>query len=87
MGALFYCSLGAEVLDVDVGAQTDIVGEVPALVVGIVVDDDVVAVPEPVVAEADVVGATPRENTEQRAKRPSSFFMFVFSWSSAGRLG
>jgi len=35
---------------VNVGAQADIVGEIPAVVVGIVVDDDVVSVPIPVAA-------------------------------------
>jgi hypothetical protein len=50
-------SLGSEVFDVDVGTESDIVGEVPAGVVGIFVDHDVVAVPEPVVAVADVVGS------------------------------
>jgi hypothetical protein len=44
----------AEVLHVDVGAQPDVVGEIPAVVVGVFVDDDLVAVPEPVTAESQV---------------------------------
>ena len=46
--------LGSQVLNVDVGTEPDIVGEIPAVVVGIFVDDDVVAVPEPVVAVGEV---------------------------------
>ena len=49
-------ALRSQVLDVDVCAKSYVVGEVPAFVVGIVVDDDVVAIPEPVVAEAEVIG-------------------------------
>lgn len=44
----------AEELDVDVGAEADVIGEVPANVIGIFVDDDVVASPVPVVAIANV---------------------------------
>lgn len=40
----------------DVGAEADVVGEVPADVVGIFVDDDVVAGPIPVVAIAEIRG-------------------------------
>ena len=39
----------AEIFPVDVGAESHVVGEVPAGMVGIIVDDDVVVVPEPVV--------------------------------------
>lgn len=48
--------LHAEILDVDIGAEADVVGEVPAYMVRIVVDDDVVGVPEPAVTEGDVEG-------------------------------
>jgi hypothetical protein len=41
---------------VDVGSEADVVGEVPAGVVGIVVDDDVVGVPEPSVRVGEVPG-------------------------------
>lgn len=41
----------------DVGAEANVVGKVPAVVIGVFVDDDIVAIPEPVIAEADVVGS------------------------------
>jgi hypothetical protein len=41
---------------VDVSSEPYVVGEVVAVVVGIFVDHDVVAIPEPVVAEPDVKG-------------------------------
>jgi hypothetical protein len=40
-----------------VGSQPDVVSQIPAVMIGVFVDDDVVAVPEPVIAEADI-GAT-----------------------------
>jgi hypothetical protein len=42
---------------VDVGAEPDVVGEVPADVIGIIVDDDFVRIPEPAVTEANIVGS------------------------------
>ena len=47
----------AEILDVDVGAEPGVVGQVPAVVVGIFVDDDGIAVPIPVVGVVVVVGS------------------------------
>jgi len=47
----------AEILDVDVGAESGVVGQVPAVVVGIFVDDDGIAVPIPVVGVVVVVGS------------------------------
>ncbi len=41
----------------DVGAELHVVGEIPAVVVGVFVDHDLVAVPEPVIAEGQVKGA------------------------------
>jgi hypothetical protein len=41
---------------VNVGAQPHVVGEIPAVVVGVVVDHDVVIIPVPVTAIADVEG-------------------------------
>jgi len=41
---------------VNVGAQPDVVGKVPAVVVGVVVDHDVIIIPIPVIAIADVEG-------------------------------
>jgi hypothetical protein len=46
----------AEILDVDVGAEADVVGEVPTVMVRVVVDYDLVGAPVPVVAEAVVSG-------------------------------
>lgn len=48
--------LCAEVLDVNVGAEARVVGEVPADVIGIVVDHDVIRSPVPVAAVVEVVG-------------------------------
>jgi hypothetical protein len=62
----FYINLLAQVHDVDVGTEADVVGEVPPVVVGIVVDHDVVIVPVPVIAitgveggDAEIVSAKP----------------------------
>src|SRR6202158_3059814 len=38
----------------DVGSEPDVIGEVPADMIGIVIDDDVVRIPEPVVTEINV---------------------------------
>jgi hypothetical protein len=46
----------AEILDVNVSAESDVVGEVPAVMVWVVVDCDLVGAPVPVVAEAVVSG-------------------------------
>src|SRR5580692_7287941 len=48
------CLLVSQIFDVTISAQPNVVSQVPADMVGIGVDDDVVAVPEPVIAEADV---------------------------------
>ena len=42
----------AEIFDVDVGAEANVIGQVPAVVIGILVDDDLVGIPEPIVAIA-----------------------------------
>ena len=52
----------------DVRPQPDVVGQVPADVVGIVVDHDLVAVPAPVIAEG-VVG---RRDLEGKAAKPET---------------
>src|ERR1035437_1299337 len=57
------CGLTAQVLDVDVGAQTDVIAEVPAVVVGIEIEHDVVVVPEPVADVAVLVGRNPEIET------------------------
>jgi hypothetical protein len=47
----------AEILDVDVGTEPGVVGQVPAVVVGIFVDDDRIAVPIPVIGVVVIVGS------------------------------
>ena len=49
--------LGSEIHHVDVDAEADVVGEIPAWVVGIGIEDDVVGIPEPAVAIAEVGGS------------------------------
>src|ERR1700739_3911010 len=51
-----------------IGSQPHVVSQVPAVVVGILVDDDVVAIPPPVVAEADVI----RRNAEVETAKPKA---------------
>lgn len=52
----------------DVRAQSHVVSEVPAIMVGIVIDDDVIAIPQPVVTESNVVGRdTEKESPEPKA--------------------
>ena len=64
----------AEVLDVAVGAEADVVGEVEAVVVRVFVDYDLVSAPVPVVAEAIVGG----ENVEVEAAEPEAFAIAAF---------
>jgi len=47
--------LAAEILHVHVGTEAHVVGEVPAWVVWIIVNHDVIAIPEPAVAVAVIV--------------------------------
>lgn len=51
-----------------VGAEANVIGEVPADVVGIFVDDDLVGIPEPIAAEAEVG----RSNAEIEAVEPEA---------------
>jgi hypothetical protein len=50
----------------NVGTEADVVGEIPSDVVGIFVDHDIVAVPEPVTAVTDVEGS----DAEIEAREP-----------------
>jgi hypothetical protein len=59
----------AEILDVDVGAESGVVGQVPAVVVGIFVDDDGIAVPEPIRGVVVIVG----RHAEVEAAEPEAF--------------
>jgi len=47
-------ALYSQIHYVDVGSEPDVIGEVPADMIGIVIDDDVVRIPEPVVTEINV---------------------------------
>jgi len=60
---------GSEILDVDVSAESGVVGQVPAVVVGIFVDDDGIAVPEPIRGVVVIVG----RHTEVEAAEPETF--------------
>jgi len=65
--------LSAKILHVDVGAQPDVIGEIPALMVGIFIDHDVVSVPVPVIDESQVKGGDAEvEATKPEAARASS---------------
>ncbi len=58
----------AEIFDVAVGAEADVVGEVPAVVIGIFEDGDLVIGPIPIVAEAVVR----RSDAEIEAAEPEA---------------
>ena len=47
---------GAEILHMHIGAEADVVGQVPAIVIRVGVNHDVVGVPQPAVAEGYVIG-------------------------------
>ena len=48
--------LGSEIHHVNISSEANVVGQVPAVVIGIFVDDDVVAIPVPTVAESEIGG-------------------------------
>ena len=53
---------------VNVGPQPDVVGEIPARMIGIIIDDDLIRIPEPVVAEGEIIGSNAEiETTEPEA--------------------
>src|ERR1035438_10315653 len=47
--------LCTEILDMHIGAEADVVGEVPSGMVRVIVNHDVVGVPQPAVAEGNIV--------------------------------
>src|SRR5208282_3095914 len=49
--------LPSQIHHVDIGSEPDVIGEVPPDVIRIIVDDDVVRIPEPAVTVANVVGS------------------------------
>jgi len=60
--------LGPQIFDVNVGAEANVVSEVPAVVVGVFVDDDIVATPIPVAAKTEVE----RRDAEVEAAEPEA---------------
>ena len=62
-----------EVHHVNVRAQPDVVRQVPALVIRVLVNHDLVAVPQPSITESDVIGGDVEvESPEPEAVRPSA---------------
>lgn len=53
-GELLPDLLPSQILNVDVGAESYVVGEIPAVVVGVFVDYDVIGIPKPVIAEGEI---------------------------------
>lgn len=63
----------AKIHDVNIGSEPDVIGQIPAVVIRIFVNDNLVGIPEPVVAETEVGGShTEREAGEPEARRLSS---------------
>src|ERR1700733_6520006 len=60
--------LHAEIFHVHVGAEANVVGEIPAGMVWILIDHDLVGIPQPVAAEGNVV----RRNAKIKAVEPES---------------
>jgi hypothetical protein len=77
---LFACSvhgnwrqLLAKILHVDVGSEADVIGEVPAFVVRVVIDYDLIGVPIPATGVAVIVGRdAPEESVKPEALGTSS---------------
>ncbi len=68
-GGQFHNCLGiSHVHHVDIGAETNVVGEVPAVMIGIFVNHDLIAVPKPVAAIAEIgVGDAEIKSAEPEA--------------------
>ena len=71
--------LHADILDVNVSPGIHVVEQVPARMIGIVIDHDIVAVPQPVVdvpelkrrdAEVEAAEPEPRRATARQRRRP-----------------
>ena len=52
----------------DVGAEPHVIGQVPPVVVGVFVDDDLIGIPDPAVAETNVI----RRHAEVKAAKPET---------------
>jgi hypothetical protein len=62
-----------EINDVDVGAEPGVISQIVAGVVGIFVDDNLVASPVPIRAKSDIrVGHTEVESVEPETRRPTA---------------
>jgi hypothetical protein len=55
--AVEWVELSSEILDVNISAEADVVGEIPAWIVRVGIENDVVGIPEPAVAEGNVRGS------------------------------
>ena len=67
-----------------VGAESHIISQVPARMIRIVVDDDVIGVPEPAVAITYVIGCdTPGPTIEPEATGASAADVPYVMWSEA----
>ena len=60
--------LRSQIHNVNVSPESHVIGKVPADVIGIVVDDDFVGVPEPAIAEANIV----RGNAKKEPAKPET---------------
>ena len=60
----------------NVGAESSVIGQIPAVVVGIFVDNDLIRIPEPIAAVADIV----RSNAEVKAAEPET------RWAAASKM-
>jgi hypothetical protein len=60
-------SARSEIKQVDVGAESDVIGEIPAGMIGVVVEDDVVGVPE-----IGAITEIERRDLEEEAVAPES---------------
>lgn len=60
--------LAPQVHHVDVGAQSDVIGEIPTVMIGVVIEDDVIAVPVPIAGIGDIH----RCDAEVEAAEPES---------------
>src|SRR5262249_16436798 len=71
--ALHPVNLGSQIFNVNVGCEAQVVREIPAGVIGTLVNHDVVAVPEPVAAKAKVEwGDMKVESSEPEAVGPAA---------------
>lgn len=65
----YLCGLAiAEIFDVDIGAKPDVIGKVPANVIRVVINDDLIVSPVPIAAVFIIIGSDAEvETTEPEA--------------------